>query len=80
MKEYKVRRYGRDRRRQKKAAAAKTALMVLLIAGACVAGWFLYDPISAWLTEKSIERQERRAAVPPASVGYRAASGISIGR
>ena len=61
MKEYKVRRYGRDRRRQKKAAAAKTALMVLLIAGACVAGWFLYDPVSAWLTEKSIERQERRA-------------------
>lgn len=61
MKEYKVRRYGRDRRRQKKAAAAKTALMALLIAGACVAGWFLYDPVSAWLTEKSIERQERRA-------------------
>ena len=61
MKEYKVRRYGRDRRRQKKAAAAKTALMVLLIAGACVAGWFLYDPVSAWLTEKSIERQEHRA-------------------
>ena len=61
MKEYKVRRYGRDRRHQRKAATAKTVLLVLLIAGACAAGWFLYDPISAWLTERSIERQERRA-------------------
>ena len=34
--------------------------MVLLIAGACAAGWFLYDPISAWLTEKAEERQQRQ--------------------
>ena len=59
MKEYKVKRYGRDRRHQKTAATLKTVLMVLLIAGACAAGWFLYDPISAWLTEKAEERQQR---------------------
>ena len=35
-------------------------LMVLLIAGACAAGWFLYDPISAWLTEKAEEHQQRQ--------------------
>ena len=33
MKEYKVKRYGRDRRHQKTAATLKTVLMVLLIAG-----------------------------------------------
>ena len=60
MKEYKVKRYGRDRRHQKTAATLKTVLMVLLIAGACAAGWFLYDPISAWLTEKAEERQQRQ--------------------
>ena len=38
MKEYKVKRYGRDRRHQKTAATLKTVLMVLLIAGACSAG------------------------------------------
>ena len=32
MKEYKVKRYGRDRRHQKTAATLKTVLMVLLIA------------------------------------------------
>ena len=37
MKEYKVKRYGRDRRHQKTAATLKTVLMVLLIAGACAA-------------------------------------------
>lgn len=61
MKEFKVKRYGRDRRHQKTARTVKILLMVLLIGGACAAGWFLYDPVSAWLTEKSIERQERRA-------------------
>ena len=60
MKEYKVKRYGRDRRHQRTAATVKTVLMILLIAGACVAGWFLYDPISAWLSEKAEERQQRR--------------------
>ena len=60
MKEYKVKRYGRDRRHQKTAATLKTVLMVLLIAGACAAGWFLYDPISAWLTEKAEEHQQRQ--------------------
>ena len=60
MKEYKVKRYGRDRRHQKTAATLKTVLMVLLSAGACAAGWFLYDPISAWLTEKAEERQQRQ--------------------
>ena len=60
MKEYKVKRYGRDRRHQKTAATLKTVLMVLLIAGACCAGWFLYDPISAWLTEKAEEHQQRQ--------------------
>ena len=34
MKEYKVKRYGRDRRHQKTAATLKMVLMVLLIAGA----------------------------------------------
>ena len=48
MKEYKVKRYGRDRRHQKTAATLKTVLMVLLIAGACAAGWFLYDPKVRW--------------------------------
>ena len=38
----------------------RTVLMVLLIAGACAAGWFLYDPISAWLTEKAEEHQQRQ--------------------
>jgi len=60
MKDYKIKRYGRDRRRQKTAATAKVVLMVALIAAACCAGWFLYDPISEWMTEKAIERQERR--------------------
>ena len=76
MKEYKVKRYGRDRRHQKTAATLKTVLMVLLIAGACCAGWFLYDPISAWLTEKAEEHQQRQEqqrqeerAVHPAGVG-----------
>ena len=57
MKDYKIKRYGRDRRRQKTAATAKVVLMVALIAAACCAGWFLYDPISEWMTEKAIERQ-----------------------
>ena len=60
MKDYKIKRYGRDRRRQKTAATAKVVLMVALIAAACCAGWFLYDPISEWITEKAIERQERQ--------------------
>ena len=60
MKDYKIKRYGRDRRRQKTAATAKVVLMVALIAAACCAGWFLYDPISEWMTEKAIERQERQ--------------------
>lgn len=60
MKEYKVKRYGRDRRHQKTASVLKTVLMVLLIAGACAAGWFLYDPISGWLSEKAVERQQRQ--------------------
>ena len=60
MKDYKIKRYGRDRRRQKTAATARVVLMVALIAAACCAGWFLYDPISEWMTEKAIERQERR--------------------
>ena len=73
MKEYKVKRYGRDRRHQKTAATLKTVLMVLLIAGACAAGWFLYDPISAWLTEKAEEHQQRQEhiAAQPGPDGHR---------
>ena len=38
MKDYKIKRYGRDRRRQKTAATARVVLMVALIAAACCAG------------------------------------------
>lgn len=59
-KEYKVRRYGYDRRRQRRNHALRTVLLVILIAGACVAGWLLYKPVSAWLQEESNSYAERR--------------------
>ena len=45
MKEYKVKRYGRDRRHQKTAATLKTVLMVLLTALALA----LLNPMLAWI-------------------------------
>lgn len=59
-KEYKVRRYGYDRRRQRQNRALRIALLAVLIVGACVAGWFLYDPISTWLQEQNKAYAEKR--------------------
>ena len=59
-KDFKVRRYGRDRRRQRKANAAKAILLVAVIAAACLAGWYLYDPVSAWVSEKAAQWQLQR--------------------
>ena len=59
-KDFKVRRYGRDRRRQRKVNAAKVILLVAVIAAACLAGWYLYDPVSAWVSEKAAQWQLQR--------------------
>lgn len=59
-KEYKVRRYDYDRRRQKRNRTLRTVLLVILIAGACAAGWLLYKPVSAWLQKESNSYAERR--------------------
>ena len=59
-KDFKVRRYGRDRRRQRKVNAAKAILLVAVIAAACLAGWYLYDPVSAWVSEKAAQWQLQR--------------------
>ena len=59
-KDFKVRRYGRDRRRQRKVNAAKVILLVAVIAAACLAGWYRYDPVSAWVSEKAAQWQLQR--------------------
>lgn len=57
---YKVRRYGHDRRHQRKAHMLRIALLAVLVIGACVAGWYLFEPVSEWLSEKAAEREQHR--------------------
>ena len=59
-KNYKVRRYGYDRRQQKKQHVVKLFLMLGIIVGACVAGWFLYEPGSAWVQNIVAEQQLKK--------------------
>ena len=57
---FKVHRYGYDRRQQKKRHVLKVILTVVLVLGACVAGWFLYEPVSGWIKEVAAEQKIRQ--------------------
>lgn len=57
---YKVRRYGYDRRQQKKQHRLAFVLMVVIITVACVAGWFLYEPVSLWIQNYAAELAQKR--------------------
>ncbi len=56
---YKVRRYGYDRRQQKKRRTAGVILTVAIIVGACVAGWFLFEPVSEWVKDFAEEQKHK---------------------
>lgn len=65
---YKIRRYGRARRRELNRKRAKTALVLLSVLAAALAGWFLYEPFTAWVKDLREPRTEPPGTRIPADV------------
>lgn len=63
---YKVRRYSYDQRRRGRHRIIRTIALVLVLAGLAAAGWFAYDPIYEFVTNRTNRSREESSQSEPA--------------